>query len=122
MACAAALPAGGQAIQLPVGRWRPGLGPGRRDVVLGLHKTSFLVWFGVMSVHVLVYAPRLPRLLFSRGRQAGARIGLVAGSLLAGAALAAATYSLAGPWIHRAHEHEHDGAYAPVMTVRWPLT
>jgi hypothetical protein len=64
----------------------------------------------VMSVHVLVYAPRLPRLLFSRGRRAGARIGLVAGSLLAGAALAAATYSLASPWIHRAHEHEREGA------------
>ena len=97
------------------------LGPGRRGVVLGLHKTSFLVWFGVMSVHVLVYAPRLPRLLFSRGRRARARIGLVAGSLLAGAALAAATYSLASPWIHRAHAHEREGAYAPVMTARWPL-
>ncbi len=44
------------------------------------------------------------------------------GSLFAGAALAATTYSLASPWIHRAHEHERDGAYAPVMTVRSPLT
>ena len=84
------------------------LGPGERDLVLGLHKASFVFWFGVMSVHVLVYAPRLPRLLSSPGRGVGASIGLVAGSLLAGAALAAATYSLASPWIHRAHERDRE--------------
>jgi hypothetical protein len=67
------------------------LGPGRQTFVLGLHKTSFIFWLGVTSVHVLVYVRRLPRLLLSGGRQAGARIGLLAGSLLEGAALAAAT-------------------------------
>jgi hypothetical protein len=38
------------------------LGPdNHRDLVLGLHKVSFVVWFVVTSLHVLVYAPRLPR-------------------------------------------------------------
>ena len=89
------------------------LGPHRhRDVVLGLHKASFLVWFFVMSVHVLVYAPRLPRIVVSRSRRAAAGAGLVAGSLLAGAALAVAAYSLAGPWLHRARDGEREGVPA----------
>ena len=29
---------------------------------------------------------------------------------VAGAALAGATYSLAGPWLHRAHEQDREGA------------
>ncbi len=90
------------------------LGPHRhRDVVLGLHKASFLVWFVVMSVHVLVYAPRLPRVVLSRSRRAGAGAGLIAASLLAGIALAVSAYSLAGPWLHRAHERDREGAPAP---------
>ena len=85
------------------------LGPDHhRDVVLGLHKASFLVWFALMSVRVLVYAPRLPRAVLSS--QAWARIGLVAGSVAAGAVLAGAAYSLAGPWLHRSHDREHEGA------------
>ena len=85
------------------------LGPERhRDVLLGLHKASFVVWFVVMSIHVLVYAPRLRRALQSRN--AWSRIGLVTGSLVAGAVLAGAAYSRAGPWLHRAHEREREGA------------
>src|SRR5215469_7931595 len=30
---------------------------------LFLHKASFILWFGVMTIHVLNYAPRLPRML-----------------------------------------------------------
>ncbi len=91
------------------------LGPAHgRDLVLGLHKASFVVWFFLMSVHVLVYAPRLPRAVFSRG--GWTRVGLVAGSLLAGAVFAGAAYSLAGPWLHRAHEHE-GGDAAPYFSV-----
>ena len=91
------------------------LGPAHhRDILLGLHKASFLVWFGVMSVHVLVYAPRLPRALL--GGNAWSRIGLVSGSLLAGAVLAAGAYSLAGPWLHRHHDdHERASAYLSVL-------
>jgi hypothetical protein len=87
------------------------LGPERhRDLVLGLHKASFVVWFFVMSVHVLVYAPRLPRLVLSRDRPLALRLGLVAGSLVAGVALAGGAYTLAGPWLHRANEREREGA------------
>jgi hypothetical protein len=86
------------------------LGPERhRDLLLGLHKASFAAWFVVMSIHVLVYAPRLPRLISARGARTQ-RALLVASSLVAGAALAGATYSLANPWLHRAHEQEHEGA------------
>ncbi len=97
------------------------LGPHRhRDIVLGLHKASFLVWFAVMSVHVLVYAPRLPRIVLSRSRPAVTGAGLIAGSLLAGAALAASAYSLAGPWLHRAHERDREGAPASQEEiVKW---
>jgi hypothetical protein len=34
---------------------------------LFLHKASFVLWFAVMTIHVLAYAPRLPRLLARRG-------------------------------------------------------
>lgn len=85
------------------------LGPERhRDALLGLHKASFVVWFVVMSIHVLVYAPRLRRALQSRN--AWSRIGLVTGSVVAGAVLAGVAYSRAGPWLHQAHEHEREGA------------
>jgi hypothetical protein len=76
-----------------------------RDFLLGLHKVGFVIWFGLMSVHVLVYAPRLPRLVRARGTWAE-RATLVASSVVAGALLAGATYSLAGPWLHRGHEHD----------------
>jgi hypothetical protein len=86
------------------------LGPERhRDLLLGLHKASFIVWFVVMSIHVLVYAPRLPRLIAAR-RARTQRALLIASSLVAGAALAGAAYSLAGPWLHRAHEHDRERA------------
>jgi hypothetical protein len=95
------------------------LGPHRhRDVALGLHKASFAVWFFVMSAHVLVYAPRLPRVISSRTRRVAAGTGLIAGSLLAGVVLAAGAYSLAGPWLHRAHEGERDGSPA-LEIVKW---
>jgi hypothetical protein len=88
------------------------LGPRRhRDLLLGLHKTSFVLWFFVMAVHVLVYAPRLPGLVFS-GRAVGRRAVLVASSVAAGALLAGAAYSLAGPWLHRAHDRAREGAGA----------
>jgi hypothetical protein len=80
---------------------------GRRGMVVGLHKASFVVWFGAMTVHVLVYAFRLPRLLrlerSARGRSGGGllRGGTIAGALAVGAVLAATTLPLARPWLHR---------------------
>jgi hypothetical protein len=49
------------------------VGPGNRQWIF-LHKASFVLWFGVMAIHVLVYAPRLPRLLL--GGPAAARTGI----------------------------------------------
>ena len=91
------------------------LGPERhRDALLGLHKASFVLWLFLMAVHVLVYAPRLPRLVVS-GRSVGRRTALVAGSVAAGALLAGATYSLATPWVH--HGRDHEGARAAYLSV-----
>ncbi len=88
------------------------LGPQHhRDLLLGLHKTSFVVWFFLMGVHVLVYAPRLPHLVFSRGALARPAV-LVASSVAAGALLAGATYSLAGRWVHRPHDRGREDASA----------
>jgi len=75
-----------------------------------LHKASFVLWFGAMTVHVLAYVWRLPRLargdLASRaGRRANevlagrsARWLLLTGSLLAGLLLAVLTIHRAGAW------------------------
>jgi hypothetical protein len=88
-----------------------------RGVLLGLHKVSFVAWFGLMSVHVLVYAPRLPRLVSARGALAQ-RTTVVAGSVVAGALLAGAAYSLAGPWVHRAHDHDRGRVAASLSLPR----
>jgi hypothetical protein len=75
---------------------------------LFLHKASFILWFGVMTIHVLNYAPRLPRMLSARaGRRAGGKSELFSGSgrwlalalsLAAGVAIAALTASLSAKW------------------------
>jgi hypothetical protein len=73
-----------------------------------IHKASFVLWFCAMSVHVLWYAPQLPRLLRTRSSArdrlsaalvgAGRRWALLACAVAAGLVLALATYHLAGPW------------------------
>jgi hypothetical protein len=85
------------------------VGPGDRQWIF-LHKASFVLWFGVMTIHVLVYAPRLPRLLLgghaaARAGRAGAVLGgraarwlLLAASLACGLILAAATLHLTTRW------------------------
>ncbi|HSC48828.1 MAG TPA: hypothetical protein VLD16_01085 [Gaiellaceae bacterium] len=94
------------------------LGPRQhRDLLLGLHKTSFVLWFFLMSVHVLVYAPRLPRLVLS-APTLGRRAALVASSVAVGVVLAGAAYSLAAPWLHRAHDHEREGAGRYLRVLR----
>lgn len=59
--------------------------------VVGLHKASFLVWFGATGLHVLAHAPKLPRLLRARIAGTSMRVALVASAVLAGAVLATAT-------------------------------
>jgi hypothetical protein len=83
-------------------------GPGG-GFLLGLHKASFVVWLGSMSIHVLGYVFRLPRLLRpdlsagNRRRGVELRRGLVVGTLIAGVTLALATLPLAHPWVQWAH-------------------
>jgi hypothetical protein len=82
-------------------------GPGN-DQWLFLHKASFILWFGVMTIHVLNYAPRLSRMLAARtGRSARERSELFSGSgrwlalavsLAVGIAIAAFTAQLSAKW------------------------
>ena len=77
-----------------------------------IHKASFVLWFCAMSVHVLWYAPQLPRLLRTRSPArdrlsaalagAGQRWALLTCAVAAGLVLALATYHLAGPWTGQA--------------------
>jgi hypothetical protein len=80
---------------------------------LFLHKATFVLWFAVMTVHVLAYAWRLPRILAGAGgmdtRAAGvrgpARWLVVAASLLGGLVIALITIHLATPWGFRLTGH-----------------
>jgi hypothetical protein len=93
-------------------------GPGHGPWLL-LHRASFIVWFGAMTIHVLAYVPRLPRLLGAEARGValpaagadrharramevlsgrGARLALLIASLLAGLVIALLTVHLEGHW------------------------
>ncbi|MGA8745614.1 MAG: hypothetical protein WB507_07095 [Solirubrobacterales bacterium] len=84
-------------------------GPGGSGSLRFLHKASFILWFALMSVHVLGHLLEVPNLAIADwrprgGREAalagsGLRLSLLGTSLLAGLALALATLSLAGPWL-----------------------
>ena len=80
----------------------PGNGPW-----LFLHKASFILWFAVMTVHVLNYAPRLPRMLSARpGRGEGAAAAAgssarwlaLAVSIAVGVGVAAVTMQMSAKW------------------------
>ena len=87
------------------------------------HKASFVLWFGVMTIHVIAYAPRLPRLLLSgqvRGRARAALGGraarwvLLAGSVSGGLVIAAVTLHLASRWGIGVVTGSHPGLRGPV--------
>jgi hypothetical protein len=59
--------------------------------IVGLHKASFIVWFGAAATHVLAHVTKLPRLLRARAAGAGLRVGLAASALAAGVVLAVVT-------------------------------
>lgn len=74
---------------------------------LFLHKASFILWFGVMTIHVLNYAPPLPRMLSARsGRGDGAaavactsaRWLALAASIAVGVGVAAVTMQMSAKW------------------------
>ncbi len=79
------------------------------------HKAAFVLWFGAMTIHVLAYVWRLPRLAGGDlARRAGhraqevlggrpARWLLLTASLLTGLLLAVITVHLAGPWVAVPH-------------------
>ena len=94
-------------------------GPAGRQPWLFLHKASFVIWFGAMTIHVLAYLPRLPRILASEARGAapgvtegsgpggraaavlggrGLRLAMLVASLVAGLVIAVLTVHLAVPW------------------------
>jgi hypothetical protein len=72
-----------------------------------LHKASFILWFGVMTVHVLAYAWRVPRILLGTDGHGPARVRvpggaarwlLVAASAGGGLLIALLTLHLVTPW------------------------
>ena len=63
-----------------------------------------------MAVHVLAYAPRLPRASSCPGARSVDARRSSASSVAAGALLAGAAYSLAGPWLHHANDDGREGA------------
>jgi hypothetical protein len=80
-------------------------GPGRGNWLV-LHKAAFILWFGVMTVHVVAHVPRLPRLLLGSRSRAAPRIApgaparylALSVALAAGIAVAALTMQLSGQW------------------------
>lgn len=80
-------------------------GPGNRQFLF-LHKASFVIWFVLMTVHVLAYVWRVPGLIAAdlpRSRRPGgagavARWAAVTVALASSLILAAATLHLAVPW------------------------
>ena len=71
---------------------------------LVLHRISFFAWLFFITIHVLAYVPRLPRLLAAEARPMeilagrGTRLALLIASLLAGLVIALLTVHLAGKW------------------------
>jgi hypothetical protein len=97
---------------------------GRQDMIVGLHKASFVVWAFAFGIHFLVYLRRLPRLVLPNRRTRGSvlRIGAIGASLIAGIALAAGTFPLARPWLHRGgREGVDDRAANPVRRIVRPV-
>jgi hypothetical protein len=79
--------------------------------LLFVHKASFVLWFCVMTVHVLGHLAEVARLAprdwlrRTRGevRGAGSRQWLIAASLVTGALLGLAVLSRIGPWLASTH-------------------
>ena len=60
----------------------------REGALVGLHKASFLVWFGATTVHVLTRVFRLPRAIRLPSPRLALRLCTVGASLVTGLALA----------------------------------
>jgi hypothetical protein len=96
---------------------------GRRGIIVGLHKASFVVWAFAFGIHFLVYLRRLPRLVRPDRQTRGSvlRAGAIGASLVAGIALASVTFPLAKPWLHHfRRDRGEDQAAAAIRTVAAP--
>jgi hypothetical protein len=89
-------------------------GPDSAGPWLFLHRASFVVWFGLMTLHVLAHTLRATRLARAdvvrdpgTPRGAGVRQGTVALSLVAGIAVAVATRGAVSGWTGFAHLRHH---------------
>ena len=91
----------------------------RHGWLLAAHRLSFLLWFAVMTVHVLAYVGRAAGLAWAEltdrvgvpGRRL--RLGIVALSVVAGVALGVATRNWANGW-HRGRDGQAVGRPAAV--------
>jgi hypothetical protein len=89
----------------------------QRGLLLTLHRLSFFVWLGAISIHVLTRAVKLPRLIAAdwwrpdglRGRRA--RQLLLAGTLASGLALAFLTLPVVDHWQDRGTGIAHIDEY-----------
>jgi len=75
--------------------------------LVGLHKASFIVWFGAAAVHVLAHFSKLPQLLRARALGAGVRLALVVGAVAAGLVIAVGTLPAVDRLQDRASAHVH---------------
>jgi hypothetical protein len=85
-----------------------------RGTALMLHKASFIVWFGAMTIHVLAYALRAARgvvadLMDALPRGRWLRIALTVLAIVVGVLVAVETYPLAHPWLNHQHWSGGDG-------------
>jgi hypothetical protein len=79
-------------------------GPGRGWILL-LHKASFIVWVALISVHALVYLPRVLRLVpeeWRPGARSRSRLrrAAVLASLAAALVVGLLTIPAESPWLH----------------------
>ena len=83
--------------------------PGRGSTLVFLHKASFILWFGLMTIHVLAYLPRaMSRSLAEVAKRGSAvvlqhrsrRLAVLGLSLVVGLALGVAGLSWIHPWVH----------------------
>lgn len=90
-------------------------GPDRRQPWITLHQASFIIWFGVMAVHVLGHALAAGNDVLREYRAPGTsavarrrtlRLAAVALSLMAGAGLATALMPSAHSWTSGQFQHD----------------
>jgi len=77
----------------------------RAGVILALHKASFIIWFLVMTIHVLAYVFRVPATVVADWRRPNSvsgsaeRRALLLGSVAVGVVLGIVALPFAHPWI-----------------------